>query len=491
MARTPTAKQLYTQKNDLLAERFTPVTPREFYRDMFPEGWQERAGVEERKPNAIFSIGYTNEATKAKNKIRYARNVLLFDELEGLEDVLNTPGAEFVLSSAITYSGRKRTSNNAYHLWGITIDLDGVQMHNLKDLLYQIQNKVIPEPTYIVNSGNGMHVYYLFEEPIPLYRHLHKPLKALKHGLTNMVWNAYTSSIPPEKRQFQGIFQGFRAVGSASKLGKRYPVVAFKTGTKRTLQYLNEYVSSIYQVDYNEFTHLTIDEARAKYPEWYEKRVVQKQKASRWVNDKRLYFWWINQMRNGAFDGNRYHCVSALFAYAIKCNIPPEKALQDALELVPWLNTLTEHNDNDFTEQDVHDAFAFCKQEYVTLSIDAIEAKTRIRIDRNKRNGRRQAAHLGRARAVQDFDDPEGNWRNKNGRPKGSGTAHEAVATWREQNPDGTKAECNRATMLDPKTIRKWWDVPMAKKDTEHVFFMGQDEHEFNPMTCIDKIGKK
>ena len=43
------------------------------------------------------------------------------------------------------------------------------------------------------------------------------------------------------------------------------------------------------------------------------------------------------------------------------------------------------------------------------------------------------------------------------GRPKGSGEKKVIVHEWQDAHPDGTKAECNRDTKLDPKTIRKWW----------------------------------
>lgn len=52
------------------------------------------------------------------------------------------------------------------------------------------------------------------------------------------------------------------------------------------------------------------------------------------------------------------------------------------------------------------------------------------------------------------------NWREGNGRPKGSGTAQARVYEWRQQHPEGRKADCHRETGLDPKTVRKWWDCP-------------------------------
>ena len=34
----------------------------------------------------------------------------------------------------------------------------------------------------------------------------------------------------------------------------------------------------------------------------------------------------------------------------------------------------------------------------------------------------------------------------------------QSIHVWRQQHPDGRKADCHRDTGLDPKTIRKWWD---------------------------------
>ena len=61
---------------------------------------------------------------------------------------------------------------------------------------------------------------------------------------------------------------------------------------------------------------------------------------------------------------------------------------------------------------------------YITYPIDTIVARTDIPIKKNKRNGRKQAVHLARARAVQNIDYPNHEWA---GRPIGSGTAEQKV----------------------------------------------------------------
>ena len=53
-----------------------------------------------------------------------------------------------------------------------------------------------------------------------------------------------------------------------------------------------------------------------------------------------------------------------------------------------------------------------------------------------------------------DFAYPNGEWRNKDGRPN----KQNQVLEWRAANPDGTKYRCIKETGLDKKTVYKWWD---------------------------------
>lgn len=56
-------------------------------------------------------------------------------------------------------------------------------------------------------------------------------------------------------------------------------------------------------------------------------------------------------------------------------------------------------------------------------------------------------------------------WREGNGRPKGSGTALEEVQQWQRNNPNGKKADCIRETKLSKPTVLKWW----KKAKTENL----------------------
>ena len=116
-----------------------------------------------------------------------------------------------------------------------------------------------------------MHLYYLFEKPVPLYRHLQDKLREFKYDLIREVWNRYTSTYTERDQvQYQGIFQGFRMVGTQSKLGKRYLVTAFETGKRVTVEYLNSFLmdNSKAVMDFKYKSYMSLTEAKKKYPEW-------------------------------------------------------------------------------------------------------------------------------------------------------------------------------------------------------------------------------
>ena len=99
----------------------------------------------------------------------------------------------------------------------------------------------------------------------------------------------------------------------------------------------------------------------------------------------------------------------------------------------------------------------FYQENYVTYSRREAERVSAIAMPASKRNGRKQAEHLERARLVQTLDYPNGAWRNKEGRPKGSGEKSKIVEEWKRQHPDGKKADCIRETGLSKPTVYKWW----------------------------------
>ncbi len=441
-----TDKQLYRAKCEYMNQYYEEVGAFDFYREVFPVGSLERAGhPEDEKANAIMTIINGDDA----------RNRMIFDELEELEEVA---GAPFAVMSCVTYSGRNRTAANARYMYGVTIDLDGVGMSQLRDVFHQAENDFIPMPTYTINSGHGLHLYYLFEDPVPLYRHLHERFREWKYELIAAVWNRYTSTYTERDQvQYQGIFQGFRMVGTQSKLGARYPVRAWKTGERVSVEQLNRYLmdksKAVTGFDYQ--SALPIEEARRKYPEWYERRIVQKKPRGRWHVNRALYDWWLRKIKEGASVGHRYSCLSVLAAYAIKCDIDEDELISDALALLPQFDAMTDDEHNRFTRRDVMDAMKLYSESYNTYSRKEAERVSGISIPPNKRNGRSRELHIKRVNALRVFarDELGEDAYKNNGRPIKASIVYE----WRRDNPTGTKEECHRDTGLSRDTIRKWW----------------------------------
>lgn len=460
----------FEAKNRYLAERFEQLTPHDFCRYLFPEGSFEQFNGHEgddstkRRPNGIISI------IKDDIKRGWTYNRVLFDDFAALDEV---QGKEFAVFSPIAYSGRRRIMKLAYKIFGIVIDLDEVDLKCIGDLFHQAQNNIIPFPSAVVNSGTGLHIYYIFETPIPAYDRYFESLTKLKTALIDIVWNRYTSNL--KKKQYQGIFQGYRVPGTQTKFSKNCLVTTFLTGKKITIHYLNEFVDKKDRALIDDLNYTSLEEAREMWPEWYERRIVKGEAVGNYeLNErqkKRRRTWynaWKHRLAMESYDGNRYFCVCVLFVYAMKAGIPIEEATKDALELVFWLDIKTARPGNSFTKEDVLDARRYYDKRFIKLGRRGILQMTNIDIGKTKRNGRTQKKHLERARAVQNVDYPNGEWRNKRGRPPwtnpgGRPDKYQIVVDWRIAHPNGRKIDCERETGLSRPTVLKWWKYVIFK----------------------------
>ena len=252
-------------------------------------------------------------------------------------------------------------------------------------------------------------------------------------------------------------------VGSINdKHGTR--LVAFRTGERVTLDYLNDYAKSENRVDVNKPfrpSKMTRAQAKEAYPEWYERVVVNRQKGrKKWdiagkvhgSDPYALYHWWLRQIGR-VEGGHRYFFLMCLAIYAYKCGVPKKQLRQDMKKAFTELQKVK--HENVLTEDDIRSALEAYDKEYYNFTISDIEALTNVRIDRNKRNGRKQELHLRLARGQLAILKDAGE------RSQGRPSVQEQVHSWRQQHPDGTKSQCKKETGLSYPTIRKWWDSKM------------------------------
>lgn len=456
-------KRMSNALTKYLEENYIEVEPKKFYRFIFPSGELGIKGVYEKgKFNAII-----NEQTKELKKDGTPRHksYVMTDDLDMIDDICSRDN--FCVCSPISYIGRNRTSKNARVLYALAFDLDGIKIKNdgtpqgIIELFHQIENlKHLPMPTYIVSSGTGLHLYYVFEKPLMLFKNLAKELQAYKDEITYQMWNRYVTEFY-RKPQYESLFQGFRMVGTITKVGTR--VRAFQTGEKVTIEQMNSFVKDKFKVVSTSYkSKLSLHEAQLKYPEWYEKRIVKGQKKGTWTTKPALYEWWLEQIERGAVVGHRYYCIMMLAIYAKKAGISWERLEKDAYGLVEDFDSMPAGEDNPFTKSDVVAGLKAYHDKYITYPINSIEYLSGIKIEKNKRNYRGQSQHVKIMSATRDILYPDGSWRKGNGRP----SAHYKVWVYKKNNPNATKADCIRDTGLSKPTVYKWWnkDNPLGEK---------------------------
>lgn len=441
------------------------VSPVEMYGDIFKlgEGFIQKEGEPSgrHKANPII-IGSDGKRTY--------RRIMFEDTFEEL--LREFQGYEWAFLNGLTYWGRENKAANQSKMCAMVFDLDGQDADTLNNFFSgAMRAKAYPIPNYITLSGHGVHLYYVFEQPIDLYPNIKLQLKELKYALTDKIWNRYTSN--EEKVQHQGINQGFRIAGGRTKV-EGATVRAFKVSDHPVwLDYLNEFVPEDKRVDASGLwkeSRLTLEEAAKKYPEWYERRVIRQEGMKTWTVKRDLYDWWKRQIEAGATYGHRYFCIMCLAIYAAKCGIDEVELAKDALALVPFLNDL--NPSEPFTEDDAMSALECCDERYMRFPRVDISALSGIRIEANRRNFDDKAdyeAYIGRkcesrewqkihleekARAERDrkWKRKNGNWDDNNGRkPK-----QQQVLDYYAANPTATVRAAAEVLGISKTTVQKW-----------------------------------
>lgn len=429
------------------------------YSDMFRlgENFIQRKG----EPGGDFKgnpIGYFKESGASKGHFR-----IFFDDTfeETLQEL---QAADFAILGGLTYFGRRNVMEHANKMHAMIFDLDGVNEMTLTAFLSgAIGADVYPLPNYIILSGNGVHLYYIFDEPISLYPNIKLQLKDLKYALIEKMWNPYTSTI--KKRQYQGINQGFRPIGGRTKIAG-VSVRAFKFNSERvSLETLGRYVADEYRVNTNKIwkeSKVTLAEAKRRWPEWYQRVVVEGNSEPRYwdlgekvhgSNRYAIYDWWIGKIKEGAVYGHRYYAIMCLAIYAAKCRQSYEQLEKDALALVPFLNDINPKMP--FTEDDVMSALECYDSRYNRFPREDMEKLSSIDIPKNKRNGRKQRDHCAivmvRAKETKRMLGEL----KRDGRPN----LRKKVLAYRAEHPEVmNKSQVARDLGISQKTVSKWWD---------------------------------
>lgn len=433
---------------------------------------------------------------------------IVLDDLQKIQDVVNQFGntdSEFYIAPN-SYLGRTRTMATERRVYACVVEVDHprtdiVDGHReqlgMKQLIHDWTKSSVPYlmPSACVCSGTGLHLVYFLDRPYNLTDNYQKQQwDNFRKKFTKRIWTKYVTKAAV---QYENHCQAFRVVGTRSK--KNHLVEAFWLSKKRytidelfsQVKYdekpvwrsLDEYLSKakdfengLYEPDelmkaietYMPKKEKVISqkmlEAKEKWPEWYQKRIVEKRprkKAGEWTSHRGLYDWYLRSAKEGASEGCRYNRVHGLAAMAVKCDIPFEEFNRDAFELYKILKLIDAEDEFRYIE------FVKARDEYFSpitrrSTRKWIETAARIPVGLPaKRNGRKKDDHINRVNQIRLFKrDVLGEDEYANcGRPDGSGTKQDIVQQWRQEHPDGRKIDCERDTGLSRHTILKWWDV--------------------------------
>lgn len=381
------------------------------------------------------------------------------------DDLKTLQKADFAILNAVSYYGRKNIAAHQDRCFALIFDIDGVLDVTIPRLWGMSSVGQVPMPNFVALSGHGLHLYYLFDEPVRLYPETKVQLKAMKYDLTRRLWWDRLSC--DENVQYQGLNQGFRPLGGKTKNGKRVRV--FETREQRwSIKELNSFVNLDHQVEPQQVykaSKYTLEEAKKKWPAWYERVIVNGEKNTRrWKtedkvngsNQHALYDWWLRKVNSGAVYHHRYFCVMMMYIYGVKNGVPKDKVTQDALNLLPFFNSLPTTGEEElepFTEEDIKSASDCYDERFATFPIKDISKLSGIAIEPNKRNGRAQADHLKIARFACDINNPGGSWREGSGRKP----LKDKVLFYAVDHPDATPTQAARDLGISRTTVYKWW----------------------------------
>lgn len=343
-----------------------------------------------------------------------------------------------VLIGSCSYFNNWISKKSCRNVYGLILDLDnfysGPLLRALQNDWKNANGEPYAMPTYIVNSGTGLHGYFLFTEPIPHYEMQAEAIDTLYRRLA-----IQQSRRVYVRRQVQWFGQDFRAAGGLNKYF--WVNSAFKVGEKWDPDKLAEAVGM-------ENIHFV------RYGEPRKQKAKDKRKARKrtgWLTNRAFYDYTLQNCRDKTHEGNRYMSMCGLSVIAYKCGVPEDELEKDLASLLPDYNRGAERK---VKYSEIRSAMKMYNENAMLTQRSSLENWIGWEFKPIRRNGRTRADHIRLMNLIRDELNHNTTWnRVGNGRkPK-----RDTVVQWRMQNPTGRKCDCRRDTGLSRPTIDKYW----------------------------------
>lgn len=480
MSVSDSLKYDFDYKNEILAGCFDEVNPFTFYETVFSD-------KDIYTDTCIVSYGSNEKMPLVKsNPIEKTTKVLTIEEMI-------TSSVEYgnVYVAPASFFRDCNITKCLKSLYAIVVDFDGdkrgVSVDLLKWLLERISENEddLPSPTFVTNSGKGLHLFWVFDKPVPMFnenkRTMSELYKAIHQKLAD--YNA-----KPQKHHFA---QAYRVVGSRTKLNQT--TTAFKTGEVLPAETLLRDFGIEKTLIWNEGRKkekMEPSESMLKLAENIEKTlgVVCEDKddwdyVHKYISANKKAFsevfklnqserfrkndgagWgspiWYATMKDRIIkdtpEGHRYTSLMALTVIGYKCSIPFEEVKKDIDEIIIKWQIRPKSFEVRFHEEYRDRIDNMYSEKFKKVRKVQLEEWLGFQMNSSsKRNGRKRAEHIKLMNFVRDELNQNKTW-NKEG--NGRKPKKDIVEQWRLEHPDGRKADCIRDTGLTKPTVYKWWE---------------------------------
>ena len=468
-------------KSDVLAAFGEEVSGATFYQDyLFHELYTGTLDAE-----YDYKVMITEYDAEEGNKVHRA-------DVDDIENYLHLN--DVALSPCLFYSNWRNKKLMNY-VGAFVMDIDKLRPKQLQRFFQLFDEGRLLRPTFIANSGSGVHFYYVLDKMLKVDSRRNEANRLIAEEIYRQLYEDVIKKERWPDAQRHWIGQDYRVVNSKTKLHLTSQI--FKVGEIYTIDQLIrhygvevnqekhyaskgmiKYASNIakeLKIEPPDFSDAKETQAfiRANKDEAYqvrEQRRQQRQLKSAKKGRKKTakpgtwYKKTLDHLETKVQPGFRFSSMKALAIIAFKEQVPREVFMSDIRELAAIWETFDWKGD-DFNSRNVEaiERLFDNAARYSNTSSETLEEWLGYEFRRMglKRNGRPQAVHIKFMNNQRAFKVEMGECTN-GGRPAGSGTAQLQVWKWRATHPDGRKSDCIRDTGLSKPTVYKWWNQEPA-----------------------------